>query len=130
MQPTASFTWQRVVTFAHWIASSLGGIALVGWAVWTLILVPYGTGNAGNVQWAIWGVLSVSLAIAVFVRGIGELGAGLVLVVGAVAMVVLSELQGPALLVISLWALAGVLFIACSLYTLTHPHPHGPHATA
>lgn len=130
MQPTTPFTWRRVVTAAHWTAALLGTAALVGWAVWTIVLAPYGTGNADNVQGAVWGVLSVSLAIAVFLRGIGELGGGLALVGGAAAMGVLSGLQGPALLAVPLCALAGVLFIACGPYTLTHPHPRAPHTTA
>lgn len=124
MQPTTSFNWRRVIGLTHWIASALGGAALVVWVIWSFFLEPYGTGNANSVQWAVWAILGISVAIAAFQRGAGELGGGLVLVGGAVAMGVLSEFQGPAVLAVPLCAVAGLLFFAGGWYTLAHSRAH------
>lgn len=117
---------------ARWVAMLLSGVALVGWAAWTIVLVANGTANLDVVQWIVWAAIAVDLAVAILRQGSGELAGGLLLVVGAGALGVVSGFAGPALLAIPLLAMAGVLFAACGRYTQSHPHlhPHLPHARA
>ena len=119
MQPTTSFDWGRMVTPARWIATTLGGVALIGWAA-TLDVI----------QWVVWAAASIDFVIAILRRGIGELGGGLVLVGAAAAMGVVSGFQGPALLAVPLFAIAGALFAACGQYTLARQPRHTPGAMA
>jgi hypothetical protein len=131
MQPTSSFDWGRAVTPARWIAAILGGAAFLGWAVWTIILLINGSASLDVVQWVVWAAMGVDLVVAILRRGVGELGGGLVLVAGAAAIGVISGFQGPALLAVPLFAVAGALFALCGRYTLAQEErPRAPHATA
>ncbi len=128
MQSSSTFDWGRAVTPARWTAAILGVVAFLGWAIWSIVLVTNGTANLDVIQWVIWGAAGVDLVVAILSRGIGELGGGLVLVGAAAAMGVASGFQGPALLAVPLFAIAGALFAACGQYTLGHHH--APTATA
>ncbi len=128
MQPSTSVDWGRVLTLARWAAILLSGVALVGWAVWTIVLVVNGTATLDVVQWILWGAIVVDLAVALLGQGAVEYVGGVLLVAGAAAMGIVSGWEGPALLAVPLLAIAGGLFTVCGRYTPAHPHVPAPHA--
>lgn len=111
-----------MVTPARWIATALGVAAVV----WNAVVV-IGSASAYSTPidplfYVRLGVVIVGVAVAVFLRGIGEVVGGLAFV-GVGVWTAISGGTGPLPMVSAVvYALAGLLFIACGWYTLAHRH--------
>ncbi len=116
-----------MVTPARWIATALGLAA----AAWSAVVV-IGSASAYNtpidpMYYVSLGVIVVGVAVAVFWKGLGEVVGGLALV-GVGIWAAISSGTGPRPIISAVvYALAGLLFIACGWYTLAHrsPQVHG-----
>ncbi len=127
MEPSTSFNWERMVTPARWIATVLAAAAVV----WDAIVVIGSASAYSSPIDPLWyvrlGLVIVGVAVAVFLKGIGEVVGGLALIGVGVWTAVSSGTGLRPIISIIVYALAGLLFIACGWYTLAHRHPqvHG-----
>lgn len=127
MQPSTSSGWERMVTPARWIATALG-VAAVAWNAVVVIggAAAYST-HIDPMYYVTLGAIIVGVAVAVFLKGTGEVVGGLALV-GVGVWAAISSGTGPRPIISAVaYALAGLLFIACGWYTLAHRRPqvHG-----
>jgi hypothetical protein len=129
MQPSTTFGWGRVVTPARWIATILG-IAAIAWTAIVVIGGAVAYTSVDPLLYVSLGLIVVGVAVAFFWRGIGEVVGGLALV-GSGIWSVFSGGAGPRPMVTGvIYALAGVLFVACGWYSLAQRRHHAPPATA
>ncbi len=129
MQPATSFDWGRAVTPTRWTATVLG-VAAVAWnAIVVIGSAPAYSTPIDPLWYVRLGLVIVGVAVAVFLKGIGEVVGGLALV-GVGVWTAISSGTGPRPIISAIvYALAGLLFIACGWYTLAHQHPQA-HVTA
>lgn len=129
MQPTTSFDWGRAVTPARWIAALLGVVAVV----WNAIVVIGGSMNYTSIDPLLYvrlGLVIVAVAVAVFLKGSGEVVGGLVLI-GVGIWAAITSGTGPVPVISAVvYALAGALFIASGWYTLAHSRQRAPRTLA
>ena len=133
MQSATLSGWERALKPVRWVASIVGGGAYI---IWVGFVITYNLGGGSEsltvdaLQYVIWGLLGVGLVLAILWKGIGEVVGGLALVAGAVGMAFNGGGGIMALEAAALFALPGLLFIACGWYTLAQGWPHTAHTTA
>lgn len=123
MQPSTAFNWRRVVATARWVAGIVGGGA---WFVWVGASFGHAFGASPDLMdYVIFGVLGVGLLFAILWKGAGEVIGGLALIAGG-------ALQGfrylppqtGELAAGAIFAVPGLLFIACGWYMLAQRRHH------
>lgn len=129
MQPSTTTTWERLVTPARWIAAALGVIA-VAWNAYMVIGSASAYTNIDPLLYVQLALVIVGTAVAIFWKGFGEVIGGLALVALGIWSAISSG-TGPRPIVSAVvYALAGVLFIACGWYALTRQRSGAAHTMA
>lgn len=129
MQPSKTFDWGHMVTPLRWIARIVAGGAYI---IWLAASLGHAFGAIPDFwQWVTLSVLGVGLVLAIPWKGIGEIIGGLLLVGAGTGMgfLYLPPQMGE-LMAGAVFAVPGLLFIACGWYTLAHHQPHATHRMA